>query len=225
MKNIKCLKNMDFVEINYNDRFYYGGNQSWWEDDDIFKSCGCGIVAMCNFELYIKGKCEISYDEYIDYVNQRYEKHYSFLSGSFFSKLGLVPWRMKKGVMFFFSNMEQFSEMKVKWSPTLNKSRILVCIEKMLEKDLPVTASYFTFKKNNIINFYQYDLNEKAMKQVSKCTGHYFNITGLVELCDSKEKYFRVSTWGKMYYIKVDDWIDKLSFFTNILFITGEHND
>ena len=33
----------------------YGGNQQWWEKkNETIAKYGCGVIAMCNIELYLK---------------------------------------------------------------------------------------------------------------------------------------------------------------------------
>ncbi len=216
MKAQISLRNEKFIPIIRNQTSYYGGSQAWWEKyDSRVSSFGCGIIAMCNTELYLNQQnkeAEISDEEYIDYVNRRKQEDYALFKGRLLSWLGLLPHKMKRGIKKYY----QSKGMKIRsvWAPTLRKYKLLEFICEMLEKNLPVTASYFAFKK---IFFYQYDEKENNMKQVNSCKAHYFNITGLIEW--QEISYFVVSSWGKEYYIKVEDWMRHRSCFSNILYI------
>ncbi len=252
MNDIKCLKNIEFVQVNYNNNIHYGGNQSWLDDGKL-RDYGCGVIAMCNVELYIS-RCNertsleknitnkntdislhnsILYEDYITYVNKRCQENYALLKGKLFGKLGLVPWRMKKGIKSFWSDfcnnsannsqniylMNSKAKFKTKWAPTMSKSKIIGMIENMLDNDLPIVASYFTFNKNKVLDFYEFDSANHNVKKNGSIAGHYFNITGIVKLEDTNDRYFVVSSWGKMYYIKIEEWLKKISYFTNVLYI------
>lgn len=220
---------MGFITINKNQELYYGGKQGWWrEDDSIFSEYGCGVIAMCNMEILLWNKYvktddteemfyninNIAYDDYRNYVEKRYKNSYDFSRFIFLSKLGLLPWTMKSGLKTFMRQLGMKS--KIKWAPTIRKNCIMLYIEEMLNKDIPVTASYFVFLRSRQLDFYTYE-NSKLYKSTS-CTSHYFNIIDVVDIPENDDKYFVVSSWGKKYYIKVADWINRLSFFTNILY-------
>lgn len=212
----------------------YGGNQQWWEKkNETIAKYGCGVIAMCNIELYLKKNIvkmhglnnsftadnEIHIDDYTEYVNERYINRYHFISFPPFSWLGLMPWTMKAGLKKFFK--EEKANVKIKWAPTLNKGQIMSYVTSMLDNDIPISASYYVFNKKNTLNFYVYDDSKKTMIKASGCSSHYFNITGIKDVAENMEttKYFIISSWGKKYYIKVNEWIEKLSYFSNILFV------
>ncbi len=238
MKIIKAIKD-NFIEIKKDNRIYYGGNQSWWdEEDNMLQVYGCGIIAMCNIELYLKNQCEVSatiesstvelyYDNYKQYVNDRC-RVYGLYRGKLLAKIGLVPWRMVRGIKKFLCNDLSYNmdKIEVKWAPTKRSKNIMYYIEDMLDHNIPIATSYFTFKKKDKIQFFIYDEKDNCLILKQRCNSHYFNITGIVEFENEGDKYFRISSWGKLYYIRVEDWIRKLSYFSNILYIrTGGQND
>ncbi len=219
---------------------YYGGDQSWWEGNNTcLKKYGCGIIAMCNTELSIRNKLEkvqeetgnapenydstkeniIEFSDYTEYVNERYNIAYGLPAVYPLNAIGLVPWKMVKGIKKFY---EQYGiKIKVKWAPSLKKSKIINMINEMLTNGVPIPAAYYVFNKKNKLAFYTYDVHHNQMKECSSCTSHYFNITGIMNIVINNENqiYFKISTWGKLYYIKLDEWIKKLSYFSNILYI------
>lgn len=220
---------MEFITINKNQELYYGGKQGWWrEDNHVFAEYGCGVISMCNMEISLSEKYDrkidtkevffdinnIDYEEYRNYVNNRYKDSYYFSRYKFLSRLGLLPWTMKRGLKSF---MSRFGiKAKIKWAPTLKKKFIMLYIEEMLKNDIPITASYFVFLRSRGLDFYVYE-NSKLLKSTS-CTSHYFNIVDIVNMPEINDKYFVVSSWGNKYYVKADDWVNRLSVFSNILY-------
>lgn len=250
---IAVLNNSKFLPIERQGTVFYGGSQSWWRDEfPNISKYGCGVIAMCNTELYFgagdtfSSQCKvynripqnnqelaasdedsicdfrggnISSDDYIKYVYQRYNNAYRFFKHEPFSKMGLFPWTMRKGIRQYFKNCNKIC--KARWTPTINKKKILSYIERMLNNDIPIPASYYVFNKNNKLDFYVFDKDELTMRKENSCTSHYFNITGIVRLKNNgkNEDFLIISSWGKEYYILLNKWVDKLSYFTNIMYL------
>lgn len=233
-------KKTKVIKVNNQDFIFYGGNQSWWKDVNVsLQKYGCGVIAMCNTELSIRGELEaeqagidnssendvytekdyIEISDYKKYIEDRYNKCYRFPMKPPFNAMGLMPWTMARGIKDFYG---QFGiKVKSKWAPTLSKNKIIDNISEMVDKGIPIPASYYVFNKKNKLMFYSYDEKKNEIKESSGCTSHYFNITGIIHIETNNEKntYLSVSSWGELYYIKFDDWVKKLSYFTNILHI------
>lgn len=196
----------------------YGGNQSWWSNTHKeLDEYGCGVVAVCNLEIYLKGKNKeyaLSQREYVDYVEERYKKDYSLPKGKLLQKLGLLPRRMRRGLKKFFRQMDE--NYSVRWSPTIVRGRMRKYIEDMLDKDIPIVASYYVFNKKNKLKLYELNgFNKLQLK--TDISSHYFNIVG-IETIDGKE-YLVISSWGNKYYVIYNQWVNKVSVFTNILYL------
>ncbi|MBQ8413037.1 MAG: hypothetical protein IJX12_05445 [Lachnospiraceae bacterium] len=102
----------DFIQIDKDGTYYYGGNQKWWNSsNETMAKYGCGVIAICNLEILLDGKLRdmenddlldkrniIKYSDYISIVNKSYKSKYSFGRRVPFDSLGLLPRTMKKGI-------------------------------------------------------------------------------------------------------------------------------
>ncbi len=68
-----------------------------------------------------------------------------------------------------------------------------------------------------------YEINNNMLVEDQPIDSHYFTITGIVKIYNSDEnmyeKYYEISTWGRKDYIKYDEWLEELDYFTNYLHI------
>jgi len=216
-KELISIQNKDFIQIHSDNMTCFGGNQSWWrERDNILCQNGCGVVAMCNLELYLNNNHDnrISYEEYIKYVETRYEEAYPISKNKLLCGFGLLPHIMRKG-------FKKFEYSKICWAPTINKKRIIERIYSMLEADLPIVASYYVFNKKRKLDLYRYDEVQNSLIKESGICSHYFNIVGMSKIKD--KDMIIISSWGKKYYAYYDEWVKKLSIFTNILYVEREN--
>jgi len=212
------LSNRQFVPVRYNDVTYYGGDQGWWKDESAkVKGYGCGIIAMCNLELYIDNPNAVyTYQEYKDYANERWKERY-WLYG--ISGLGytLPPWDMEAGID------EKLAEKNinatVEWGKAYYVPYIRLMFIAMLEHDIPIVASYHY--ENDRLECYSYDQNNCTMIISDDMGSHYFTITGIVNVYEGNRyvEYARISTWGKEYYIKLEDYFRRLSYFNHFLYV------
>ncbi len=221
------LSNRQFVPIRYNNRTYYGGNQSWWSGEkNNVSNYGCGIIAMSNMELYINDCNEVyTYQEYKDYANKRMQEQYS-LRKIPFGAYTLLTNVMEKGLKE--KLQENNINSSVEWAKTYSSEHAKAMIEAMLRCDIPVVASYYKkeiiddyiFFKEEKLKYYSLNENECKMNYAGKIGSHYFTITGIVEIYDGNRyvKYGRISTWGEEYYINLDEYTSRLSNFTNFLY-------
>lgn len=215
--NLIKLKNEDYVLIQHNGVKSYGGNQSWWnKDNTVLCDHGCGIISMCDLELYLKKHTSfetMTYWEYKRYVDDASKTRYDMGIAKKRKDLGLVPMTMMRGL----KGETDIRNSKIKWAPSLNSNKTKEYIIDMLSRDIPVVASYYVFNKNNKLNLCSYNIKSATMKSEKEIKAHYFNITGLAVY--NQKEYLCISSWGKKYYINYDEWAEKLSFFSNILLI------
>lgn len=233
---VAALSNDMFVPISYDGSVWYGGDQGWWEGEDkTVKEFGCGIIAMCNTELYLtmnnpefeldyenvieldtNGYC--TYDFYKEFGNDRYRDKYHFS----ISSLGALPWDMEAGLEDFYSYNGIQAE--VTWGSPYNGDIAGIYITDMLKRDIPVVASYYSFPvlSDEVLEFYNFDYTSCEMTYANYCNSHYVTITEVVKVYKNKKyvTYLKASTWGKAYYFEYSDWSRQLSYFSNILSVS-----
>lgn len=218
------------------------------KEDEYFRlwQIGCGVIAMSDAELYVMlqsnggsqripvmidrdilqtGMCRMN--AYRDYVEQMYGTKYR-IAGNLLNLLaGLYPWTMAKGFHNFLKD-GNYSLTKVKWSRygslfgVAKKQKVLNEIERMLNDDIPVVFSYYSFKGDKI-NLYGsiQAAGERNEENVDRVNSHYMTIIGLYGYPAGKSGNYRyilkVVSWGKIYYIDYDEYAEKLDYASNIL--------
>ncbi len=215
---MSAIKYRNFIRIKEGRRYYFGGNQSWWKDEnETMCEVGCGVIALCNLELYVDGVSRkgISLDDYKLYVNRRHIEAYPIKEGTKLRKLGLLPLVMERGLDKFYN--DRGIDPIISWCPTINKKKIRKLIEKMLDNNIPVVASYYVFNKKNKLDLYSYNEKTKGFDKASGIKRHYFNIVGITRRQD--RDLLVISTWGERYYADYMQWVKKLSLFSNILYV------
>lgn len=190
----------------------FGGNQRWFCDDTL-KKYGCGLISCTDILLCLNQKPEvISRESYLLFAQNLGE---NFLRVK--KKLGINGLSMAFGMNRYFKKNNL--PYKAKWGAF--KKNILVYIEKMLKKGIPVCLSIGPnlYKKPCGVGFYG-GVDDKNFLRKNVCD-HYVTVTDLIE--NSDEKWFEISSWGKRFFIKADDFFNykKLFFtgFSNILVI------
>lgn len=211
----KTLSNHNYIQVGNKTSTHYGGDQSWWgKSNPTISHYGCGVIAMCDLELYLSGKYKTDFideDKYKEYICERKRDTYKISEISFIKKFGLFPWKMTRGIRTFLKK-EMKIPAKVKWAPTRNRTKVYNMIKEMLDNDIPVVASYdCTLRGEKLI--YKKDKNG-VLEDYSYMESHYFVMTGIKE-----NKIIQISTYGGKYFIEFDEWVKNLSYFTNILYI------
>lgn len=227
--------------LNYKD-FHRDQNYRLWK-------LGCGVIAMCDAEIFLTqagtesrpadlSHADLVYDpntgmvqdsDYMAFIECKM-KTYPIPGDMLHYITGLMPFKMRSGLKSFMkANRYQYTS--VQWAPyslcgkTRRKSLILADIERMLQDNLPVVFSYYTFDKNRKVGLYsslERAINRDAQDpRRTDINSHYMTIIGLYRYSVhylSEAKYIlKVVSWGNIYYIRYDEYSDSLSFFSNIL--------
>lgn len=220
MREIVGIKE-DYIAVIEKNGVTYGGNQGFFRelDDRVSRKKeqnGCGMVALCDIMRYLR-YCRnsgmklfpdrASYREYFDQMCRETRWH-PLNCGM--SSLMLV-WR------FNHICKKQGLRMHGKWG--WNTAQIVNRTSKMLQMDMPVILCIpmmiLPWQKKHQMNLYQYEKGRMYVRTATQ--GHYVVITGIVE--ENSEAYFRISSWGKMYYLPVGEYLKfvKEHFFGNVL--------
>lgn len=210
IKTIVEIQVKDYVAINKDSKKYYGGRQNWWKDkDNRLYNYGCGVIAMSDLQSYILEKKEYSFDEYEKYIKEMLKKYYGF-----FLAKGVPFWKMMVGFYFFMRKNRK--KVFALWGPSFRKEATKKLIFQMLKDNKPVPAAYYVFIKKHGLMLYRYDAEKKKLIADQDIKSHYFVINAMVFI--NNTTYLKISSWGEVYYIKLEEWIKKLSPFSNILY-------
>lgn len=200
--------------------------------EDMVETYGCNFLNETDEDG--DGKFDIIYAcysarEYYDIKKDFFEVfRYKLLNLPFEALDQVFPRRMESGLKEFFKDNGYSAE--VKWASSLNRNVVHNTIIEMLSNDIPVTCAYFSFyalglnvnwfslgKRMNTLPLYNCD----TLVQESEVSSHYMNITGMYYLYDDSDNSYKVvyqvSSWGGKYYFFEDDYMEKLSGFSNII--------
>lgn len=126
----------------------------------------------------------------------------------------------------------------VKWAPTYNRAETIESIELMISREIPVIISIdTTFNNLSSVNLYYNNPDDDVndyMRAITKnfyfngadstVTSHYMTIIGYVKYFEDGSIYpeyiFKVVSWGKIYYIRYEDFDKGISISQNILEIS-----
>lgn len=218
------------------------------KEDEYFRlwQIGCGVIAMSDAELYLAlqnndssqsisamfdkstlqtGICKM--DAYRNYIERMYGIKYRIAGNLLNLMAGLYPWTMERGFHNFLKDGND-SHTKVKWSRygslfgVMKKQKVLNEVERMLNDDMPVVFSYYSFKGDKI-NLYTsiQAAEERNEENVYRVNSHYMTIIGLYGCPAGQSGNYRyilkVVSWGMIYYINYDEYAEKLDYASNIL--------
>lgn len=187
----------------------YGGSQSWFESWTMRRS-GCGVVAAGDVLLYLglhrKG-CrteemhglfyedgKISQERYKQYLLGLRRHYFPVLPGIGMSwlvlVLGMNRYFCKHGI-----------KLKLSWSARPDK--LVDRIREMLRKDFPVILAigpnFPPFLQRGKLKLYVRD-EAGQYRHVTQTRAHFVVVTGL------KEGKLQISSWGKCYYIDLEEY-------------------
>lgn len=209
---------------------------------------GCGVVAMTDMELFLTQQNEgykaplqdiaydketgiISNDDYMKYAEYNRDNIY-YLGGNYVNKrIGVLPGSMEAGLAYYLrTNNHLYTN--VKWAPYSEmfryaKNQTALTIEDMIDRNIPVVFSYHTFDKNEYLHLYRNIASARAMnmKDYERTVSHYMTIVGYQKYIDDTSMDYhyilKVVSWGEVYYVNYDEYMQKLSYVTNILSVGG----
>ncbi len=236
MQEILSIRRNTYIQVQDNGQATYGGSQLFFKplpDKSSQRKYGggCGMIALGDLLLYLMEKkaktCQIDgmtyhtvFQEkvaYMDYFNRlcrklRWLPTRNGMSGMLMAiRFNAVMWKMHIPYCARWGLFEMIREKR---------------IEKMLRKDIPVILCIprvlLPWQKEDRLPLYMESKGQ--MKQVDATRAHYVTITGLVS-CQGKT-YYRISSWGRKYYISVKEYRDFVrthlfgTVLGNILYIT-----
>ena len=212
-------------------------------DDYKIGKAGCGLIAASDFEVFFMSNYgyspsngannpltsgKIKKNDYMNYVNDNFRYTYDLSNLYPDYKINITTLEIVSGLQQFLKqNNSQIST--IKWAPLINGRGddnyflLIDTIEGMIENNIPVVASiHSTF---NPIVFYTSSDKARNRNVISNVdydySSHFFTIIGVEKYIEQnalKPSYILViESWGSIYYIRYDDYIDNLNYFSNIL--------
>ena len=190
------LKN-EYISVRKDGAVSYGGNQVWSENA-VIRKCGCGVIGSLDLLLYLaryhSGGLPAadwpipleSYDRMCSALSRRY--------------LPLLPPFGTNGLALALGLNRVFERFDMPFSAAwqFSGSKIMDRVEEMLDADIPVILSVganFPFVwQGNRVTLYSRDPGGK-MHGFAYTKAHYVTVTG------SEDRFFRISSWGKLFYI------------------------
>lgn len=199
--NIIMIKELScpYVEVQLDGGVTYGGSQTFYEKDDKRYEKGCGMISMLDILSYLEGNTKV--------VSK---KDYCEKFDEFASKLHWNPGKNGTNVFFLWKKLvkeikKRGFSMKVRWGLSIRK--IVPRVYEMLDRNIPVMlcVPHMIRKKerDHMLSFYK--KKDMGMVEAARTNAHFVTITGVIEEQDAK--YFRISSWGRCYYINIEEYL------------------
>lgn len=174
----------------------YGGSQMRSESKTI-RRCGCGPVAALDLCRYLQ---EQSGDEPIPL--SEYNRELSRICSRYFL---LIPPFGINGLLLIAGLNLLLAEKKLPYTAiwAVSGSKLWARVEAMLRQDIPVILSvgpnFPLFWQKNLLRFYVRRA-DGSMVPATATKAHYVTATGI------DEKWVRISSWGREYYINREEY-------------------
>ena len=222
-----------------------------WKGKAI-KGYGCGLIGASDVILHILGNVpfevfesdkqdradeittNLKKTDYIDFISNMERKYFHI-----FPKLGLSGILLALGMNLYFlvhrKEIKNLTGRKFRARWAVWPSKILDRIREMLTEDIPVIISIGPgfFRKDKVRLYVDTSAKtgkdkdidkEKRFKAVTSTKDHYVTVTGILESKEDDITLLEISSWGKKYYIRYDEYMEFVKkcdnfYFSNILYI------
>lgn len=182
-----------FLRVENEQGKSYGGNQKWFPYGFLKKS-GCGVIGAANVILHLKGKKEVSRSEYMDFAKELWKYYFPVIPG-----IGMNGITLMVGLNRYFRKQE----LPYRACYQISRKKMLHRMDEMLSANVPVILSIgpnfpkLTGKKT--ITLYTKERNGQYLAKTGT-KAHYVTVTGRIGT------WLRISSWGKEYYIDLNEW-------------------
>lgn len=181
----------------------YGGNQML-SPDKVMRRCGCGIVAAADLLLYLHRYHkplalygglpeELTQGEYEELLQSLRRKYFPL-----FYPVGMNGVALALGLNCIFR--KNGLSLSARWD--MSEAKLWTRMEEMLHRDMPVILSigpnFPKLWKKGKETLYRLDNGEQ--RAVTQTRAHYVTVTGM------DEKWLRISSWGKEYYLSREEY-------------------
>lgn len=206
---ICALENPDFVKISDGNSSYFGGSQSWFEDN-FKRNGGCGVIAAANILCYLALSDEKYHALYpkktfrkADFAEFSEELCGFVKIRSFFGQ-PLGVWgkrRFERGVLSYAKSRGVMLS-AIPFCGKMNFTNAADYIKNALSRNLPVAMLIGLNKRLKSVK-YEYPNGSARFHGFER---HWVTITELSE--ENGKITLKVSSWGAFAYIDLEDFID-----------------
>lgn len=186
-----------YVRVQKNGIVSYGGSQMWNESKSI-RVCGCGPVAALDTVLYLSGQSAdpIPQEDYNRELAKLCRKYFPLIQPFGINGL-LLAVGMNRLLRKYGLPYRSF------WA--VSGGRFWDRMEELLGQDIPVIfsvgPSFPAVWEKHRLTFYVKKA-DGSYTPASSARAHYVCATGL------DEEWLRISSWGRMYYVRRDEFDD-----------------
>jgi hypothetical protein len=200
---------------------------------DVAKE-GCGLIAATDVSTYLcatdNKPLTISYDDYIKLVATNYDKITNTLVSTSYIGMPILP--LEEGVALdtiaFANSNGNTITVTFPLNTFIPKDVIVDKIINSLENDVPVIICVcnivsgdgeINWSENVVL--YHFENGEFVAGKYDYTNYHYMTITGVVKDVSSDKYYLRVQSWGKEYYLDLDNIYESNTYGGSVFFDGG----
>ena len=237
MKNptVLALKH-PYISVNTGSGTSFGGSQMWFgkakserkgldalKQDNRIRCYGCGLVSAVDIFDYVKASADGNDPEVLD--KEQYMKHLREYDGGMFHTLyymGIPGTKLARKLNKLFK--KHGLKYKADWGVAVYE--LVAKLEEMIRSDIPATLSVGPafLKKDRLTLYkkYEKDNGRFVFRPDDDMKDHYVTVTGMY--IDDNKRMTEVSSWGRKYYIDLDEYISYVdrndnTLFSNIVYI------
>lgn len=197
-----------YIQVSRNSELLFGGSQSYMKDKTM-SMVGCGVVAAVDtlmyLHLYHMG-CRAAFFDKIHSSTLEFDLHERLSECMRAKFLPLIPHFGINGLELVWSVNSYLRRYHIPLKASLGKSgtKLFEAVDEMLSRDMPVILSigpnFPAVWGKKLLPFYTCSNDERYVHACS-AKAHYVTVTG------SDENWLEVSSWGRKFYIKKQDYL------------------
>ena len=214
----------------------FGGSQMWFgkpkserkgidalKQDNRIRCYGCGLVSALDIFDYVSASANGRDPEVMN--KEQYMKHLREYDEGMFHTLyymGIPGTKLARKLNRLFKKHNL--KLKADWGVAVYE--LVAKLEEMIKNDLPATLSVGpAFLKKDRLNLYKKKEKENGVLEFTvddNTKDHYVTVTGMI--VGEKNRMLEISSWGRKYYIDLDEYISFVdrndnTLFSNIVYI------
>lgn len=205
-----------FIEIKTESEKTCGGSQQWFPYGFLRKT-GCGVIAATDLLLYLNFShpgCQskvfrslhrrnLDQKEYVKHALQIWRHYLPVIPGFGINAIGLTI-----GINLYFARNR--IPLRAVWK--ISRKKLWESLDDMLARDIPVILSigpnFPRIWGKQKLNLY-IRKKDGTYAAAARTSAHYVTVTG------RDGQWLSISSWGKAYYIRIDEYKDYVKKYSN----------